>query len=112
MKNNKGQALVEFILIIPVFMFILLALIDVGNIIYSKYKLENSLNIIVELYQSNQTDKLSNYVTDNNLSVNYKENGTYMTILLNSKVDIMTPGLNNILGKNMNIETSRVIYSE
>ena len=30
--NNKGQALIEFVLILPVFLFILFAVIDFGMI--------------------------------------------------------------------------------
>lgn len=112
MKNDKGQALVEFILIIPIFMFILLAIIDVGNIIISKYKLENNLNTIVELYQNNQDAELQNYVLQNNLYVNYNKNDKYTTIVINDDVLVRTPGLNNILGKKMKLETSRTIYNE
>ena len=50
MKDNKGQALVEFVLIVPILIFILLALIDIGNVIINKYKLEDNLSTIVELY--------------------------------------------------------------
>ena len=37
MKDNHGQALIEFIIIIPVLLFILFAIVDIGNIIYQKY---------------------------------------------------------------------------
>ncbi len=112
MKNNRGQALVEFLLVIPVFMFILLGIIDVGNIIISKYKLENNLSTVVELYQNNQIAELSNYVSKKDIVVNYEKGEKYTEIILSDKVSIMTPGLNNILGKSMLIETSRTIYNE
>ena len=112
MKDNRGQALVEFILVIPVLIFILLGIVDVGNIIIGKYKLENNLNTIVELYQNNQSDDLSNYISKNDLVVEYNVESKYTTIVVSDKVIIRTPGLNNILGKKMPIETSRTIYSE
>ena len=34
--NNKGQALVEFVLILPVFIFILFAVYDIGMIFNKK----------------------------------------------------------------------------
>ena len=37
MKKNKGQALVEFIIIIPVLLLLLMGMIDFGNIIHKKY---------------------------------------------------------------------------
>ena len=36
--NKKGQALVEFIIILPVFIFMLLAMIDIGKILYFNNK--------------------------------------------------------------------------
>ena len=59
MKDNKGQALVEFVLIVPILIFILLALIDIGNVIINKYKLEDNLSTIVELYQNNKHDEIN-----------------------------------------------------
>lgn len=111
MKGNKGQALVEFILIIPVFVFILLTIIDVSNIVISKSKLENKLDTIVELYKNND-NSLSEFITKNNLNVTYEQKDKYTDILVKSSVNIKTPGLNNILGKRMTIETSRTIYNE
>ena len=37
MKNNKGQALVEFIIILPIFLLLIISVIDFGNIISKKY---------------------------------------------------------------------------
>ena len=39
--NNKGQSLVMFILIIPIFLLIMTLVYDVGNAIYEKNKLSN-----------------------------------------------------------------------
>ena len=49
MKDSKGQALVEFILIMPVLVFILLAMIDIGNIVVQKYELENELDTVIKI---------------------------------------------------------------
>ena len=38
--NKKGQALVEFILILPVLLLIAMAMIDIGNIFLKKYDLK------------------------------------------------------------------------
>ena len=37
--NKKGQALIEFILIMPIFLILIMSLIDVGNIYIKKYEL-------------------------------------------------------------------------
>lgn len=57
MKNNKGQALVEFVIIMPIFIFIVLAMFDLGNIIIKKYELENNLDTIVNMYEENKNEE-------------------------------------------------------
>ena len=37
MKNKKGQALVEFVIILPIFVFMVLTVIDIGKIIFFRY---------------------------------------------------------------------------
>ena len=39
--NRKGQALVEFVLILPVFLMILFTIVDFGNLLHSKTELQN-----------------------------------------------------------------------
>ena len=41
MKQNKGQALVEFILVLPLIMMIIFVVIDFSNVFYQKNKLED-----------------------------------------------------------------------
>lgn len=112
MKNHEGQALVEFILIIPVLAFLILGIIDIGNIVISKYHLENDLSNIVELYQIGKYSEIDNYINDNNIQIVYEKKDLYTTIILSDNVYIKTPGLNNVLGKKMKIETKRIIYNE
>ena len=38
MKSKKGQALVEFIIIAPIFIMMIMSVIDLGNVIYKKYQ--------------------------------------------------------------------------
>ena len=46
--NNKGQALVEFILILPIFLFLIFAVVDFGLIFSTKSTLENTSTDIVD----------------------------------------------------------------
>lgn len=112
MKNHRGQALVEFILIIPVFAFLILGIMDIGNIVISKYNLENDLSNIVEMYQNDKYSDIDKYAQKNNIKVSYEKDDSYTTIILVDNLIIKTPGLNNVLGKKMKIETKRVIYNE
>lgn len=112
MKSSKGQALVEFVLIVPVLIFVILAIIDISNIVINKYKLEDHISTVIDLYQNHKTDDIDKYCLNNGLSVSYTSVGNYTTIKIEKHVDVMTPGLNNIIGKQMKIDTERTIYNE
>ena len=59
MKMNKGQALVEFIIILPVALLLVLGVIDFGNIIYKKYTVENDLDTVLDQYQNDQAQAMN-----------------------------------------------------
>lgn len=112
MKSSRGQALIEFVLIVPVLIFILMAIIDISKVIINKYKLEDNLNVISDLYQNNKMDEIDTFADSKGIIVSYTTVGNYTTIKINKNVVITTPGLNHILGKQMLIETERTIYNE
>ncbi len=111
MKMNKGQALVEFIIILPVALLLVLGVIDFGNIIYKKYTLENDLDTVVDLYQNDQAQAMNDYVTKNNLSLNIDSGEEYVTVSISKRVRVYTPGLGQIINNPFAIETKRVIYN-
>ena len=111
MKNMKGQALVEFIIIAPIFIMMMMAVIDLGNIIYKKYHLENDLDYIVDLYRENKKIEMNSYATDNNFKINIT-NDEVITIELTKEVAIYTPVLNIVMSNPYKIRVDRVIYSE
>ena len=41
--NNRGQSLVMFVVIIPIFLLIITLIYDVGNAIYEKNSLSNTV---------------------------------------------------------------------
>ncbi len=110
--KNKGQALVEFIIILPILLLLLLGIIDFGNIIYKKYTLENDLDQIVNLVKQKNEAGINTYIKQNNLTSNIEANSDTTSITLTKKITINTPGLNKILGKNYQIEAKRVILNE
>ena len=56
--KEKGQALVEFILILPVILLIFMALIDVGNIFIQKLSLNDAMQTVTDLYQNDEKKEL------------------------------------------------------
>ena len=45
--NNKGQSLITFVLLIPLFLMIMVLVIDVGNVYLKKQELNNVNNIAI-----------------------------------------------------------------
>lgn len=114
--KQKGQALVEFVIVLPILIMLLFATIDFGLIIYNKSKLESKLNDVVNMIQNNESDEeiISFINEDTNKKVTYRvvTNGKYKEVRLFTSVDIITPGLNKLLDNPYKIKVSRVIYDK
>lgn len=108
--NEKGQALIEFVIILPILLFLILMIFDFGNIFHKKFQLESDLEFIVELYQGNNMAGINNYVNNNHLVINYNNEGDFVIIELAKQVTIKTPGLNLIFKEPYYVETKRYIY--
>ena len=106
--NRKGQALVEFVLILPVFLFILFAIIDFGIIFSSKSNLENDSTDIINLFKNGTSvDELKNMYSDNKIDISSENN--YYTISVSTSINLITPGFNRIFGDPYVINVERVI---
>ncbi len=110
MKNNRGQALIEFVLILPVLLLLIFALIDFGRIIVCKSHLEGVMNEV-----SNLTDEeITSYLkkdTDYKITYTVKLD-EYRNITLTTKLDLITPGLKNILSNPYVVKVERSIVYE
>ena len=106
--NNKGQALVEFILILPVFIMILFVIIDFGMIFNKKSNLEGISNDAVLIYKENKSlveiQKLYKDIQIELVNVN-----DYTKLVFKDKVNIVTPGMNRVFGDPYVITIERVI---
>lgn len=117
MLDRKGQALVEFVLIVPILIMILFAVIDFGRIFVNRNELETSLGIINDIDKASiDEETVYNEVNKNktnkiNVSISNIEDG-YITVTLSRRIDIITPGLNLIISSPYKIEASRVIKYE
>ncbi|MDD2489998.1 MAG: pilus assembly protein [Bacilli bacterium] len=114
--SNKGQALLEFILILPVFLMLFIGIIDFGRIIYEKNKLENVMGDVIDMINLNypiseiDTELKTNYNKNINLKIN--TNNNKKTIKLNTDIDLYMLGLDLVLPDPFPIKTSRVIHNE
>ena len=104
-SNKKGQALVEFVLILPIFLMIIFAVIDFANVFYQKNELETVLDQVVEEVKNNKPV---------NTEVNYDviDYGTTKKIVISKDIDLVTPFSNIFFSNPYTIKTERVITSE
>ena len=110
MKNDKGQALVEFIIILPIFLLLIISVFDFGNIISKKYTLENDIDVVADMYIEEDYNGINNFVNNKNIKISYSEESNLFTINLSKNVKISSPFLNVVLGKDYEIKTSKSIY--
>ena len=80
--NKRAQALIEFVLVLPILIMLLFSIIDFGTILIRKSELENKIN---EAYEAAR---------------------------LTSDVKVITPGLNLILGSPHKTSVERVVLYE
>lgn len=107
--NNKGQSLVMFVLIIPIFLLILTLVYDVGNVIYEKDRLSNTNYLTIE-YGLNNIDT----VTENDLKNLIEQNTSnlkyiYVTIEENQIEIKMEKDAKSIIGKMFNFNLVKII---
>lgn len=105
MKSNKGQALIEFILILPFIILLILGFIDISKVVLTKFELQRELDTVVSLYEGNDID---NY--DGGFEVEYLIDGKYTTIIVKKEITINTPILKDIIEDEL--EESVVILNE
>ena len=94
--NKKGQALVEFVLVLPILIFILLAVIDVGKLMIMKNHLETVLGTV---------DKNTTEIHDQTYNITIERRDNY--VYLKSCINVITPGMNRVLGNPACVETSK-----
>ena len=73
MKLKKdGQALVEFIIILPILIIILLGVMDFSFIFYKKNVLENKLDDVVDMWKNEKNIlEIESYLKNDELEFNY-----------------------------------------
>ena len=100
--NKKGQALVEFVLVLPVLIFLLLAFIDIARLMIMKNHLESVLNT-VNVETNEVKDK------EYQIQITKKNDGDTVLVELKSCLEVTTPGLNKILGNPACVSTSKIM---
>ena len=104
-NDNKGQALIEFVLILPILIFMLLAFIDIGKMIILKNHLESLLSDI-----NIKTESIKDLEYE--IKFTREEKGEEVVVTLESCLEVTTPGLSKIIGDPACVTTSKIIKKE
>ena len=111
-KNKKGQALVEFVLILPILLLFLFVIIDFANIYYSKNHLEGVISDVVTFVENGKTTDEIYSSLDDEYFLDIKTSDGYVTVKLSKEVDLITPMASIIFGEPYKIYTQRTIIYE
>jgi len=116
--NTRGQALIEFVLILPVLIFLLFLIVDFGRIMYSKNHLENLNDDVINLLGENKSyEEIVKFLNEKNNTSLIKLDLTYgsdsnLTIEIKEEITLLTPGLNLILDDPYYAKVKRVVLYE
>ena len=99
--NNKGQALVEFIIVIPVLILIILAIIDYSRIIQVRNYLENVMEEVIDN---------DDYKLDEDIAFNEVTTDGEKSYYLRKNIELYSPFLNFVMDNPYPIEIKRVVY--
>lgn len=114
--NSKGQALVEFVIILPVTLMLVFGIVDFGRVIYVKNNLENVNSDVVDLYRNGKTteeiDNIINMNKKENVKISIDVRNEYTNIVVSSSIRPITPGLSLVASKVFDVKTERVIKNE
>ncbi len=109
MKNKKGQALIEFVLIIPIILLALLAIIDFSMVFYNKNHLEGVLNDSITYVLNGKTSsEIKELIDDEDIKLSITFEEEIVKVKLTKEVDLISP----FFKSNFNIETERAVIYE
>jgi Flp pilus assembly protein TadG len=125
-KDEKGQSLVEFALLLPVLLLLIVGIFDFGRVLYSYSHLHMATQETVRLGALGKSDEeirsfAHNYIhigdpDDLVISISptegERESGDYVTVELEYPIELITPFLSSILPSPVVIETDSTIRVE
>ena len=89
--NKNGQALVEFVIILPIIMMIIFVIIDFSNVFYQKNHLESITNDVVNYKLSGKSDSDIENIIDKNIKVSSTIFGNNIKLDVTKEVKLVTP---------------------
>ena len=108
--NKKGQAIVEFVIILPILILLIFSFVDFGRIIICKSHLESVMDSIKDIDENEIPSYLQN---DKEYKINYEiKKDKYLVIKLKTNLSLITPGLKNVLSNPYTVSVERSLLYE
>ena len=109
--NQKGHALIELVIILPILLFLLIGFFDVMQIKETKWMLEQQLNQIGEQWNQSSTyanmfQILKEINPNATLEIKNKNDESFF-LVIKEKVKIHCPGLNRIIDSPYEIKVEK-----
>lgn len=110
--NKKGQALVEFVIILPIILMIIFVIIDFSNIFYQKNHLESVTSDIVSFKENGKSNEYIKKRIDDSITISYKDGNDTLKIITKKEVNLITPFSSMFFDNPYVIKTERTILYE
>lgn len=110
--KNKGQALVEFVILIPIVLMIIFVVIDFSNIFYQKNHLEGTISEVVSYKENGKSNSFVKSKIPSDVSVSYKKSDNMLKITVSKSINLVTPFSSAIFDNPYPISTDRTIIYE
>lgn len=111
-QNNKGQALVEFVLILPIILMILFIIIDFAHVHYERNHLESVLNDVIYMIKDDKSTDEIKSTLDTNVDYVVTDNNDFATVAMAKEIFLVTPFSNLFFDNPYLIKVERTILNE
>ena len=111
-QNNKGQALVEFVLILPIILMILFIIIDFAHVHYERNHLESVLNDVIYMIKDDKSTNEIKSTLDENVNYVVTNNTDFANVVMTKEVLLVTPFSNLFFDNPYLIKVERTILNE
>lgn len=111
-QNNKGQALVEFVLILPIILMILFIIIDFAHVHYERNHLESVLNDVIYMIKDVKASNEIKSTLDEDVNYVVTNNTDFANVVMTKEVLLVTPFSNLFFDNPYLIKVERTILDE
>ena len=114
MLNKKAQALVEFVLLLPIIVLLLFSFIDILHLLVVRNETNDKFSDEIELVEDKKETviEMEKHLKKEDISLSYETDDKYITIRATKKIKWISPVTDIVLKDRNTIKLKRVIPIE